>query len=111
MTVQGPVKEQQPDGTSHRGGGGGCHLSRPGPDNQNYRKLKPQTGPLWFQPLTLPYLYPMYNQPNRHDLFGGHKSSKSCMSSCAGFVFQEQIRKGGGGLWGVPQRAAPLIQT
>ena len=23
-TVQGPVKEQQPDGMSHRGGGGGC---------------------------------------------------------------------------------------
>ena len=23
MTVQGPVKEQQPDGMSHRGGGGG----------------------------------------------------------------------------------------
>ena len=24
VTVQGPVKEQQPDGMSHRGGGGGC---------------------------------------------------------------------------------------
>ena len=23
MTVQGPVQEQQPDGMSHRGGGGG----------------------------------------------------------------------------------------
>ena len=23
VTVQGPVKEQQPDGMSHRGGGGG----------------------------------------------------------------------------------------
>ena len=24
VTVQGPVKKQQPDGMSHRGGGGGC---------------------------------------------------------------------------------------
>ena len=24
VTVQGPVKEQQPDGMSHRGGGGGA---------------------------------------------------------------------------------------
>ena len=30
MTVQGPVKEQQPDGMSHRGGGGACHRSRHG---------------------------------------------------------------------------------
>ena len=27
MTVQGPVKKQQPDGMSHRGGGGGCGVS------------------------------------------------------------------------------------
>ena len=28
MTVQGPVKEQQPDGLSHRGGGGGAVVRR-----------------------------------------------------------------------------------
>ena len=26
VTVQGPVKKQQPDGMSHRGGGGGWHF-------------------------------------------------------------------------------------
>ena len=33
MTVQGPVKEQQPDGMSHRGGGGGAPFFQciPGP--------------------------------------------------------------------------------
>ena len=30
MTVQGPVKEQQPDGMSHRGGGGAVAWSAPG---------------------------------------------------------------------------------
>ena len=30
MTVQGPVKEQQPDGMSHRGGGGAGSSSAPG---------------------------------------------------------------------------------
>ena len=33
VAVQGPVKEQQPDGMSHRGGGGG-----------KYRKLNPEEG-------------------------------------------------------------------
>ena len=31
VTVQGPVKEQQPDGMSHRGGGGGAALEGKGP--------------------------------------------------------------------------------
>ena len=33
VTAQGPVKEQQPDGMSHRGSqrGGGCHMAATGP--------------------------------------------------------------------------------
>ena len=30
VTVEGPVKEQQPDGMSHRGGGGLCQETRSG---------------------------------------------------------------------------------
>ena len=30
MTVQGPIKKQQPDGMSHRGGGGGRRWDRRG---------------------------------------------------------------------------------
>ena len=31
VTVQGPVKEQQPDGMSHKGGGGGAVSAHPAP--------------------------------------------------------------------------------
>ena len=35
MTVQGPVKEQQPDGMSHRGGGGGWKMGSKAPPPLN----------------------------------------------------------------------------
>ena len=48
VTVQGPVKEQQPDGMSHRGGGGGCGRCPPekkcGKKCRKYGKKKAKKG-------------------------------------------------------------------
>ena len=48
VTVQGPVKEQQPDGMSHRGGGGGMESGRV---LQNRAALLPHATTAWVMTL------------------------------------------------------------
>ena len=50
MTVQGPLKEQQPDGMSHRGvglGPGGAGSAGPGAQVTDVVELESQRGSLW----------------------------------------------------------------
>ena len=74
VTVQGPVKEQQPDGMSHRGGGG-----TRGGAGANFMRAGEILPPLQTPKLTLPHAHTALPKPPKISKF--QKNSKNSKNS------------------------------